>query len=159
MMHHWYARLVPDRRDAAVALAARTYELTEYLVDVRRQPDLGARLDVDVTVHDACHGLRNLGIKGASRTLLAAAGAAVVEMTEPETCCGFGGVFATEFPEVSVDAGRRQARATRHGPSSRLAHEHRPRVPRCTSKAGGGAPAPARVRCTSPNCWRAGCPT
>jgi L-lactate dehydrogenase complex protein LldE len=103
MMHHWYARLVPERRSEAEALAARTYELTEYLVDVRQQPDLGARLDVDVTVHDACHGLRNLGIKGASRTLLEAAGARVVEMTEPETCCGFGGVFATEFPELSVD--------------------------------------------------------
>ena len=81
---------------------------------MRGTTDLGSRLDVDVTVHDACHGLRNLGIKGASRALLEAAGARIVEMTEPETCCGFGGVFANEFPEVSVkladakltDAGR-----------------------------------------------------
>ena len=114
MMHHWYGRLVPERRAAAESVAARTFELTEYLVDVRGTTDLGSRLDVDVTVHDACHGLRNLGIKGASRALLEATGARIVEMTEPETCCGFGGVFANEFPEVSVkladakltDAGR-----------------------------------------------------
>ena len=47
MMHHWYARLVPDRRAEAEAVAARTYELTEYLVDVRATTDLGARLDTE----------------------------------------------------------------------------------------------------------------
>ncbi|MGH8978084.1 MAG: (Fe-S)-binding protein [Acidimicrobiia bacterium] len=102
MMHHWYARLVPERRTEADALAERTFELTEYLVGVRNASDLGARLDAEVTVHDACHGLRNLGIKTASRTLLEAAGATIVEMGEPETCCGFGGVFANAYPEVSV---------------------------------------------------------
>ena len=78
-------------------------------------------------MHDACHGLRNLGIKGASRALLEAAGARIVEMTEPETCCGFGGVFATEFPEVSVeladakltDAASDRRRAGSRAPTSR----------------------------------------
>jgi L-lactate dehydrogenase complex protein LldE len=102
MMHHWYTRLIPERRAAAEAVAARTFELTEYLVDVRQTTDLGAHLDAEVTVHDACHGLSNLGIKGATRVLLEAAGATLVEMGEPETCCGFGGVFATAYPEVSV---------------------------------------------------------
>jgi L-lactate dehydrogenase complex protein LldE len=102
MVHHWYTRLVPERRAGVEALVARTHELTEYLVGVRGIVDVGARLETTVTVHDACHGLRNLGIEHPSRTLLTAAGASVVEMHEPQTCCGFGGVFAASYPEVSV---------------------------------------------------------
>jgi L-lactate dehydrogenase complex protein LldE len=101
MVHHWYSRLVPAQRAEAASLAARTYELTQYLVDVLGRPDLGARVDTTVTVHDACHGLRNLGIAGAPRTLLQDAGARIVEMPEAQTCCGFGGVFATEHGELS----------------------------------------------------------
>jgi L-lactate dehydrogenase complex protein LldE len=101
MVHHWYSRLVPAQRAEAESLAARTYELTQYLVDVLGRPDLGARVDTTVTVHDACHGLRNLGIADAPRTLLQHAGARIVEMPEAQTCCGFGGVFATEHGELS----------------------------------------------------------
>jgi L-lactate dehydrogenase complex protein LldE len=53
-------------------------------------------------VHDACHGLRNLGVGSAPRVLLTTAGATLSEMTEADTCCGFGGVFAAEYPEVST---------------------------------------------------------
>jgi L-lactate dehydrogenase complex protein LldE len=102
MVRHWYDRLVaPGDAARAQAVAAKTYELGEYLVDVLGQTDLGARLDATVTVHDACHGLRNLGVKDAPRRLLAAAGATVVEMAEPETCCGFGGTFSVGHGEVS----------------------------------------------------------
>jgi L-lactate dehydrogenase complex protein LldE len=55
-----------------------------------------------VTVHDACHGLRNLGLGGGMRRLLERAGATLVEMTEPDTCCGFGGVFSIAYSEVST---------------------------------------------------------
>jgi L-lactate dehydrogenase complex protein LldE len=102
MVCHHYPELVSDRHDEATALAARTFELTQYLVDVLGVTDVGARLDTTVTVHDACHGLRNLGLRNQTRTLLAAAGATLVEMTEPDTCCGFGGVFSFGFPEVST---------------------------------------------------------
>lgn len=102
MVHHWYAELLPDRRDEAAALAGRTFELTQYLVDVLGVTDVGARIDTTVTVHDACHGLRNLGVKHAGRQLLEGAGATLVEMAEAETCCGFGGVFAATYPEVSA---------------------------------------------------------
>jgi L-lactate dehydrogenase complex protein LldE len=85
-----------------VSVAARTYELTQYLVDVLGVVDIGARLDATVTVHDACHGLRNLGLGSQTRRLLEAAGATVVEMSEADTCCGFGGVFSFGFPEVST---------------------------------------------------------
>ena len=62
----------------------------------------GATLDTTVTVHDACHGLRYLGVKDAPRRLLAAAGATLVELTESETCCGFGGTFSLEHGEIAT---------------------------------------------------------
>ena len=88
------------RRDTAT-LAARTFELTQYVVDVLGVDDIGARLDTTVTVHDACHGLRTLGVGAGLRRLLERSGATLVEMTEADTCCGFGGVFSLGFPEVS----------------------------------------------------------
>lgn len=102
MVCHHYPTLLTDRVADADALATRTFELTQYLVDVLGVDDIGARLDTTVTVHDACHGMRNLGLGRQTRTLLAAAGATVVEMTEADTCCGFGGVFSFGFPEVST---------------------------------------------------------
>jgi len=103
MVRHHYAKLLPDRRAEVDALAARTFELTQYLGDVLRVDDIGARLDgTSVTVHDACHGLRNLRLGASLRALLTKAGATIVEMTEPDTCCGFGGVFALAYPEVST---------------------------------------------------------
>jgi len=103
MVRHHYAKLLPDRRADVDALAARTFELTQYLGDVLRVDDVGSRLDgTSVTVHDACHGLRNLRLGGSLRALLTKAGATIVEMTEPDTCCGFGGVFALGYPEVST---------------------------------------------------------
>jgi L-lactate dehydrogenase complex protein LldE len=102
MVCHHYPELVADGRDRAAAVASRTYELTQYLVDVLGVVDIGARLDTTVTVHNACHGLRNLGLGSQTRRLLEAAGATVVEMSEADTCCGFGGVFSFGFPEVST---------------------------------------------------------
>jgi L-lactate dehydrogenase complex protein LldE len=115
MVRLHFAELVPERRDEVDALAARTFELSEYLVDVLGVDDVGARLDASVTVHDACHGLRGLRVAGAPRALLRRAGATIMEMTEADTCCGFGGVFALGYPEVSTrlaDAKLDHARAT-----------------------------------------------
>jgi L-lactate dehydrogenase complex protein LldE len=102
MVHHWYPRLLTsDWRARAVALAARTFELSQYLADELGRVELGARVDGRVTLHDACHMLRNLGVKTAPRRLLEAAHATLVEMEEPETCCGFGGTFAAKHGEIS----------------------------------------------------------
>ena len=101
-VQHWYERLLPGDAERVRRVAARTYELTGYLVDVLGREDVGSRLDTTVAVLDSCHGLRNLGVHGAPRRLLAAAGATVVEMSDPETCCGFGGVLAAEHPAVST---------------------------------------------------------
>jgi len=102
MVRHHFPALLPGRAADTTALAARTFELTQYVVDVLGVDDIGARLDTTVTVHDACHGLRTLGVGAGMRRLLQRSGATLVEMTEPDTCCGFGGVFSLGFPEVST---------------------------------------------------------
>jgi len=108
MVHHWYGRILDGSwAERAEAVAARTYELTSFLVDRLDAVDRlaqAAPLDVSttVTVHDACHGLRILGLKSSARRLLQAAGATVLEMAEPEQCCGFGGTFAAKHGEISA---------------------------------------------------------
>lgn len=117
MVHHWYPRLLSGRwRTRAEAVAERTHELTDYLVDVAGRADLGAVIDGGpLTVHDSCHGLRVLGLGNAARELLGAAGAEIVEMDDPEACCGFGGTFALKHTAISTamaDAKLRDAAAT-----------------------------------------------
>ena len=93
----------PNLRARADALAARTFELVSFLVDVLKLDTLSARwTGGPVTYHDSCAGLRELGIKEQPRRLLAAIGAEVKEMAEPEICCGFGGTFCVKYPEISV---------------------------------------------------------
>jgi L-lactate dehydrogenase complex protein LldE len=87
---------------AALDLAGRTHELTEYIVDVLDITDVGARFDATLTIHDACHALRELGIRQQPRTLLShVRGAQVVEAADSTRCCGFGGLFAVKFGAVS----------------------------------------------------------
>jgi len=93
----------PDERERAKALAARTYELGTFLVEVLGVDDLGARFDGRVTWHDACHGLRDLGIKAAPRRLLQQVdGLELVEHDKCEVCCGFGGTFSVKHAELST---------------------------------------------------------
>jgi L-lactate dehydrogenase complex protein LldE len=84
------------------AIAAKTYELTEFLVDVRSQPDLGARVHRPVSYHASCHLLRELGVRDAPRRLLDTAGVDLVELADAERCCGFGGTFSVMHPEIGV---------------------------------------------------------
>ncbi len=92
----------PAVADDAKALAARTFELISFLVDVLKRPDIAARYDGVATYHDACSGLRELGIKDQPRHLLAqVSGLTLKEMTTPEVCCGFGGTFCVKYPEIS----------------------------------------------------------
>ena len=93
----------PNLRARAETLAAKTFELTSFLTDVMgfTQP-LATYTGGPVTYHDSCSGLRELGIKAQPRQLLRAVGANVVEMSDPEVCCGFGGTFCVKYPEISV---------------------------------------------------------
>ncbi|HVZ06380.1 (Fe-S)-binding protein [Rhodopila sp.] len=92
----------PNLRAKADALAERTFELVSFLTDVLHVTDTGARFQRIVTYHDSCSGLRELGVKQQPRTLLRAAGATIVEMKEPEICCGFGGTFCVKYPDISI---------------------------------------------------------
>jgi L-lactate dehydrogenase complex protein LldE len=105
MIREHYPRLLAGDPAAAAnarALAAKTYELVAFLADVMPPAPVGARYDGIVTYHDACSGLRELGVKTQPRRLLAeVAGLTLVEMGSPETCCGFGGTFCVKYPDIS----------------------------------------------------------
>ena len=107
MLRHGYLELFRDDPawlERARALAARTFELTEYLVDVRGVTDLGARWTGKLSYHPSCHLLRGLGVDRQPRLLLAhVREAELVELPERQDCCGFGGVFSVEHPELSAE--------------------------------------------------------
>ena len=87
----------------ATELAARSWELSQFLVDVLGVEELGARYPGTATLHDGCHGLRELGLGGQARKLLAKVeGLRLVESDRNELCCGFGGSFAVKLPELSI---------------------------------------------------------
>lgn len=107
MIRHNYAELFaedPVWLPRAQALAARTYEFTEYLVDRLGVTDFGARWDGPLTYHPTCHLHRGLGIDRQPRALLAKVqGAELRDLPEAEDCCGFGGIFSVEHPELSAE--------------------------------------------------------
>jgi L-lactate dehydrogenase complex protein LldE len=85
------------------ALAAKTYELTDFLVSVLKLERVPGTFSGTITYHDSCAGLREMGVKSQPRALLAKmAGVHLSEMAEPEMCCGFGGTFAIKFGEISA---------------------------------------------------------
>ena len=93
----------PNLRAQAQALGDRTFELVSFLTDVMGMDRVSASYDGTVVYHDACSGLRELGVKAQPRALLGTVqGLRLVEMTEPETCCGFGGTFCVKYPDISV---------------------------------------------------------
>jgi len=88
---------------AVKALQARTFEFSEFLVNVLHTDNLGASLNAKATYHDSCAGLRECRIKTEPRRLLAnVKGLELVEMNDVETCCGFGGTFAVKFEPISI---------------------------------------------------------
>ncbi len=107
MIRHGYPELFADDPKwlpRAKALATRTYEFTEYLVDILGVTDVGARWDGILTYHPSCHLLRDLGVDRQPRELLAnVKSATIVELPHAEECCGFGGVFSVEHPEISTE--------------------------------------------------------
>ena len=85
------------------AVAARTYELSEFLVDVHGDPDVGAYYPHRVTYHPTCHSLRVLRVGDRPLQLLRAVGGLdLVELPEAGSCCGFGGTFALKNADVSA---------------------------------------------------------
>ena len=83
-------------------LSGRTYELSDFLVNVAKLDAVPGAFAGTVTYHDSCSGLRELGVKSQPRSLLAKVpGLTLREMGEAETCCGFGGAFAVKFGDIS----------------------------------------------------------
>ncbi|NUT48985.1 MAG: (Fe-S)-binding protein [Saccharothrix sp.] len=89
--------------DAAEDTARRTYELSEFLVDVLGVTDVGAYFPHRVTYHPTCHSLRVLKVRDKPlRLLRAVEGIDLVELPSAETCCGFGGTFAVKNADTST---------------------------------------------------------
>ena len=90
-----------DMRNQAEALAAKTDELTVFLDRVGAVP-LVDLMEKQLTYHDSCSGLRELGVHDQPRKLLnQIPGLDLVEMAEPDVCCGFGGLFCVKYPDIS----------------------------------------------------------
>ena len=99
----------PATRESVNRLCARTYELTDFLVNVAKLGAVPGNLNMTITYHDSCAGLRELSIKRQPRQLLAKVpGLELKEMEEAETCCGFGGAFAVKFGEISAHIAERK---------------------------------------------------
>jgi L-lactate dehydrogenase complex protein LldE len=124
MLREHYPRLLADDREfaeRATALAARTYELTSFLVDILGVDGLDAVFEGSVTYHDACAGLRELGVKDQPRKLLAhVVGLELTESPGAETCCGFGGTFCVKYPDVSAHIARKKLDDLKNVPAGTL---------------------------------------
>lgn len=113
MIRHSYPELFTGDKawlPRAAALAERTFEFSEFLVDVLGVIDVGAWYPGPVTYHSSCHLLRELGVDRQPRALLGGVRDSnlpgeqplrLVELPGTQECCGFGGVFSVEHPQIS----------------------------------------------------------
>lgn len=105
MVHHHYPDLFTQSspyHQLAQELSDRTYEFSQFLVNVLHVTDIGAVFPHKVTYHASCHLLRGLGGKTESKELLnSVKGLELIPLNEEDTCCGFGGTFSVIYPKVS----------------------------------------------------------
>ena len=105
MIKHHYLELLADDPvylQKAKDIAARTYEFTQFLVDVLGVTDLHAHSSAKVTYHPSCHLLRNLNVEGQPGALLKnVQGLEVIDLPNAAECCGFGGLFAIKMGDIS----------------------------------------------------------
>ena len=112
MVRNFYPELLAgtSSHGDAVDLGKRVFELSEFLIKVAHRTGLSAEFPHRVAYHDACHALRELGLKQEPRELLRhVQGLHLVEMPYSEDCCGFGGTFATKFHMISAAMGNSKA--------------------------------------------------
>ncbi|WP_226577975.1 (Fe-S)-binding protein [Halobacillus litoralis] len=92
----------PGWRERAEMLASKTYELTQFLVDVLKVEDVKSTFKGTATYHPSCHMTRLLGVSDAPRKLLEnVEGLTLIDLPEKEDCCGFGGTFAVKNAAIS----------------------------------------------------------
>jgi len=115
MIRHHYRGLIDDDpllADRLEALSAKTYELTDFLVTVCKLDSVPGRFEGTLTYHDACSGLREMGVKQQPRQLLKKIdGLKIKEMPGCEECCGFGGAFSVKFGDISAKIAERKCEA------------------------------------------------
>lgn len=101
----------PALADAIDDLAARTFELSEFLVDVLEVTDVGAAFPHTATYHPTCHSVRMLEVGDRPQRLLAEVrGLQLRPLAASDQCCGFGGTFALKNADVSSSMGSDKAR-------------------------------------------------
>jgi len=103
MVRRYPELFAPDDpwRSRAERVAARTFELGQFLVEEHSLCDLGARVPLRAVLHESCQMTRVLGAGGPTRELLARVrGLELVPLADPERCCGFGGAFSLDYPEL-----------------------------------------------------------
>jgi L-lactate dehydrogenase complex protein LldE len=109
MMRVHYPRLFDGEADwsmRAERFAAKVHELFSFLVNVRGLNAVTAKCAMATAYHDSCSSLREMGVSKEPRTLLSTVqGLRLCELSEPQTCCGFGGFFSVKYPEVSARMG------------------------------------------------------
>ena len=105
MIKYHYPELLaeePEWRRRAEELSLRIYELSQYLVDVRKVEDVGAAFDGKVAYHESCHIVRGLGVSEQPKKLIhAVKGTKLIPLKAADSCCGFGGEFANHYPDIS----------------------------------------------------------
>ncbi|OFW76179.1 MAG: Fe-S oxidoreductase [Alicyclobacillus sp. RIFOXYA1_FULL_53_8] len=106
MVHHYYPELYREDAPASAQverLAGKTFEFSQFLVNVLKVTDLGAVFPHRVTYHPSCHGARLLGVKDEPLQLLQQVrGLELVDLPHANDCCGFGGTFAVKMHDIST---------------------------------------------------------
>lgn len=101
----------PEHAEAC-ALGDKTWEFASFLVRKLGVTDVGARFEARAAFHDGCHGLRELRVRSEPRELLRRVrGLQLLEPSNAETCCGFGGTFAVKYPMISTAMGEAKCAA------------------------------------------------
>jgi L-lactate dehydrogenase complex protein LldE len=107
-IRHQHVMIAKAARDEALAARAqqtadKTYELSEFLIDVLHADDVGAYFPHRVTYHPTCHSVRMLKVGDRPLRLLNhVRGIDLVTLPRNEECCGFGGTFSIKNPDVSA---------------------------------------------------------
>ena len=106
MVKNHYPELFRDNpawHQRAREVGEKTFELSQFLVDILGVVDMGAAYHGKITYHDSCHLLRGLGVEAQPRKLIQhLKGAEFVEMKDSDRCCGFGGTFSVKYPDIST---------------------------------------------------------
>ena len=104
-VRNYYSKLFENSslHHEVVDAGKRIFEFSEFMIEILKVDNVGARLDGKATYHDSCAALRECKVKEEPRKLLAnVKGLEITEMNDVETCCGFGGTFAVKFEAISV---------------------------------------------------------